>query len=111
MACVFCATGKLGLKRNLTVHEMIEQVLVARNRLADEDMKLRNIVFMGMGEPLLNYDAVAEAMYIMINKDKLAMSPKRITISTCGIVPAIDKLTEDFPTIGLAISLHAPNDE
>lgn len=111
MACVFCATGKLGFTRNLTCHEIIEQIMVARKQLATEGKVLRNIVFMGMGEPLLNYPEMSKALEVMTNQKKLNISSRRITISTCGIVPAIKKLGEEFPQVSLAISLHAPNDE
>lgn len=110
MGCSFCATGKLGLLRNLEFHEIIEQVMIAQSYLRDEDRILRNVVFMGMGEPLLNYTNVKHAIEIMTDQKKIDLSSRRITISTCGIVPWILKLAEDFPQVSLAVSLHAPND-
>lgn len=111
MACSFCATGKLGLLRNLEFYEIIDQIMIANITLAKEDKKIRNIVYMGMGEPLLNYANVAESIRIASHQKKLDLSNRRITISSCGIVPGIEKLGNDFPQVSLAISLHAPNDE
>ena len=111
MACSFCATGKLGLIRNLEFYEIIDQILWAVHYLAKEDKKLRNVVYMGMGEPLLNYDQVKKSIYIACNQKKLDLSNRRITVSTCGIAPKIIEFGRDFPQVSLAISLHAPNDE
>ncbi len=111
MACTFCATGKLGLLRNLEFYEIIEQIMIANELLEKEDKKIRNIVYMGMGEPFLNYKNVKESIRIASNQKKLDLSSRRITISTCGIVPGIKNLAEDYPQVSLAISLHAPNDE
>jgi 23S rRNA (adenine2503-C2)-methyltransferase len=111
MACSFCATGKLGLIRNLEFYEIIDQIMIAASKLHGEDKKLRNIVYMGMGEPMLNYDNVAHSIHIACTQKKLDLSNRRITISTCGIVPGILRLAEDFPQVSLAVSLHAPNDE
>ena len=111
MACTFCATGKLGLQKNLLMYEVVEQVMYAAKLLDSEGKKLRNIVFMGMGEPMLNYDVMKESIHIFTNQKKFDFSNRRITVSTCGIVPGINKFTEDFPQTSLAISLHAPNDE
>lgn len=104
--CTFCATGKLGFVRNLTPREIIEQVLTIQR---DTGLKVTNIVFMGQGEPLLNLDNVLKAIDIF-NKD-FVIGIRRLTVSTCGIVPQINKLAEmDFqPT--LAVSLHAPEHE
>lgn len=101
--CKFCATAKLGFIRNMTPHEIIEQVLTIQR---DTGLKVTNIVFMGQGEPLLNYDNVLKAIEIFNTDFQIGI--RRITVSTCGIVPAINKLADiDFqPT--LAISLHAP---
>jgi len=110
MACSFCATGKLGLIRNLDFFEIIDQLMIANLKLAQEDKKIRNIVYMGMGEPMLNYENVAESIHIASHQKKLDLSNRRITISTCGIVPGIIRLAEDFPQVSLAVSLHAPND-
>ena len=111
MACSFCATGKLGLIRNLESHEIIDQVMWAVHHLAREDRKLRNIVYMGMWEPLLNYDKVSDSIHIACNQKKLDLSNRRITVSTCGIAPRIVDFARDFPQVSLAVSLHAPNDE
>lgn len=111
MACTFCATGKLGLLRNLDFSEIIEQVMYANQFLEKEDRKIRNIVYMGMGEPFLNYENVKKSILIASSQKKLDLSNRRITISSCGIAPGIDKLGNDFPQVSLAISLHAPNDE
>ncbi|NCP77409.1 23S rRNA (adenine(2503)-C(2))-methyltransferase RlmN [bacterium] len=111
MACSFCATGKLGLTRNLDFTEIVEQIMIAVHHLAKEDKKLRNIVYMGMGEPFLNYENVKCSIEIASGQKKLDLSSRRITVSTCGIVPGINKIAEDFPQVSLAISLHAPTDE
>lgn len=126
MNCLFCVTGKLGLKRNLTTEEIIWQVLYANNyiknklayRQAGLDKKddgtrraVRNVVFMGMGEPLLNYDNVKKAIELMLPQDRLSLSRRHITISTAGIIPGIKKLVADAIPVKLAISLHAPNQE
>ena len=111
MACTFCATGRLGLQKNLETHEIIEQVMYAIHILNKEWKNLRNIVFMGMGEPMLNYEAMKESIHILTDQKKFNFSNRRVTVSTCGIVPGINKFTEDFDQVSLAISLHAPNDE
>ncbi len=110
MACSFCATGKLGLIRNLEFYEIIDQIMIANLLLAKEDKKIRNVVYMGMWEPMLNYDNVALSIHIASAQKKLDLSSRRITVSTCGIVPWILRLAEDFPQVSLAVSLHAPND-
>lgn len=111
MGCVFCATGKLGFLRNLDFSEILEQFDFVQKRLAKEDRKLRNVVFMGMGEPFLNYENLKTAIGILSNQKKYDISSRRITVSTCGIVPGINKFAADFPQVSLAISLHAPTDE
>ncbi len=111
MACTFCATGKLGLIRNLTCAEIIDQIMWTVHHLAREDKKLRNVVYMGMGEPLLNYGEVSKSIHIACGQKKLDLSNRRITVSTCGIAPRIIDFARDFPQVSLAISLHAPNDE
>ena len=85
--------------------------MIANIVLKKEDKKIRNVVYMGMGEPMLNYENVRESIHIASAQKKLDLSNRRITISTCGIVPGILRLAEDFPQVSLAISLHAPNDE
>ncbi len=111
MACSFCATGKLWLIRNLEFYEIIDQLMIADLLLLKEDKKIRNIVYMGMGEPFLNYENVAKSIHIASNQKKFDLSSRRITISSCGIVPGINRIGDDFPQVSLAISLHAPNDE
>ncbi|MEE3327236.1 MAG: 23S rRNA (adenine(2503)-C(2))-methyltransferase RlmN [Myxococcota bacterium] len=108
LACSFCATGALGFKRNLTTGEIIDQVLRAREVLP-ESSAITNIVFMGMGEPLLNLPAVTEAIGLLTDPKTLAMAPRRITVSTAGLVPQIRPLLEIGP-INLAVSLHATTD-
>ena len=111
MACSFCATGKMGLKRNLTSEEIVDQVLEFARILKKEDSKVNNVVFMGMGEPLHNYDNVMEAVRTLNNKDGFNLGIRHISVSTCGIVPAIKKFADEDTQVNLAISLHAPNDE
>ncbi len=112
LACDFCATGKMKRIRNLSYDEIVNQV-VKLNELAIEKhgRKLSNIVFMGMGEPLLNYNNVIKAMDKISAPDALAMSPRRITLSTAGIAKMIQKLGDDQVRFNLALSLHAPNDK
>jgi 23S rRNA (adenine2503-C2)-methyltransferase len=110
MGCVFCASGKSGLKRGLKAHEIVAQVLLARRHL-DEGEWLRNIVFMGMGEPLHHYDETALAIRLITEPEGISISPRRITVSTVGLLPGIARLARDFNgKLGLAISLHASND-
>lgn len=118
MACPFCATGQLGLTRNLSTAEIVEQVRAAARSLAAGDLpggptRLSNLVFMGMGEPLANYKAVMETVRRLIAPvpDGLGMSARNITVSTVGLVPAIDRLTAEGIPVTLALSLHAPDDE
>lgn len=113
--CDFCATGKQGFKRNLTLGEIIGQLYLAIGKLAPADdlyksRVITNVVFMGMGEPLLNFDNVVKAVRLMLDDIAYGLSKYRVTISTAGIVPAIKKLRE-VSLASLAISLHAPNDE
>jgi 23S rRNA (adenine2503-C2)-methyltransferase len=108
MACTFCATGALGFTRNLTTAEIVEQVCRMREVL-EEPRKITNIVFMGMGEPLLNLAAVSEAISIFIHPKAFAMAPRRVTVSTVGVLPKIEELIAIAP-INLAVSLHATTD-
>lgn len=106
--CAFCASGRSGLERNLTAAEIVDQ---ARRARFDEDAgRLTNVVLMGMGEPLANYDASAKAVRIFQHEKCLALGKRRVTISTAGYVPGIKKLAEDDLPIKLAISLHATDD-
>jgi 23S rRNA (adenine2503-C2)-methyltransferase len=110
MGCVFCASGKAGLTRGLTAAEVVAQVLFAKAYL-DPGERLRNLVFMGMGEPLHHYEQTVRALRLLTHPEGFAMSPRRITVSTVGLVPNIDKLGRDFGgKVGLAVSLHAPDD-
>jgi len=112
--CSFCATGKQGFNSNLTIAEIIGQLWWANYHLGvfEEKMERRvsNVVMMGMGEPLLNFDNVMDALNIMMDDCAYGLSKRKVTISTSGVVPAIDRL-KDYTDASLAISLHAPNDE
>lgn len=112
--CSFCATGKQGFNSNLSVAEIIGQLWWANYHLGAFEGKMErqvsNIVMMGMGEPLLNFDNVMEALSIMMEDCAYGLSKRKVTISTSGVVPAIDKL-KDYTNASLAVSLHAPNDE
>ena len=110
MGCVFCATGKGGFKRNLTVSEIILQLLFFARRLKITNERVDNVVFMGMGEPFLNYDAVMEAVRLINSKNGFNIGARHISISTVGVVEGIEKLSEELIQVNLAISLHAPND-
>ena len=112
LACEFCATGRLKLMKNLTAAEMYDQVeMIASIARERERSNLSNIVYMGMGEPLLNYKNVLESVERICGTPGLGMSPKRITISTAGIAKAIKRLGDDEVKFNLALSLHAANDE
>ncbi len=112
IGCRFCLTGKMGFKRNLKVEEIISQVVIAKKFVQEKgfELPLRNIVFMGMGEPLLNFDNLVKSLRILSHPKGFNFSRKRLTVSTVGIVEKIDELARVFPT-ALAISLHAPNDK
>lgn len=112
--CSFCSTGKQGFNRNLSTEEIVGQIWNAIASFEEldrvKDRPVTNVVFMGMGEPLLNFDNVMDAVDIMMDDFAYSISKKRLTISTAGVVPAIDKMGE-FTDASIAISLHAPNDE
>lgn len=112
--CSFCATGKQGFNRDLTSAEIIGQLWIAADSFNQFDPKAKrrvtNVVMMGMGEPLMNFDNVVDAMSIMLEDNAYGLSKRRVTLSTAGVVPALDKLS-DVSDVSLAISLHAPNDE
>jgi 23S rRNA (adenine2503-C2)-methyltransferase len=112
LGCEFCATGKLGLRRNLSAGEIFHQI-VEIMKLAQEkyNLPLTNIVLMGMGEPLLNYDNVLKAMEMVSAENGLGMSPQRITLSTVGLPRMIKKLADDQVKFNLAVSLHSANDK
>jgi 23S rRNA (adenine2503-C2)-methyltransferase len=109
--CGFCSTGKQGFNRNLSTAEIVGQLWVARRALGASraDRVVTNVVLMGMGEPLLNYDNVLPALRLMLDDNAYGLSRRRVTVSTAGIVPMIDRLREDCP-VALAVSLHAPTD-
>jgi len=109
MACAFCLTGKMGLLRNLTTGEIAGQVRVLANALGMRDRKF-NVVLMGMGEPLHNYDETMRALRILADENGFDMSPRRITLSTVGLLPALARLATEEVMPNLAISLHAPTD-
>lgn len=112
--CDFCSTGKQGFSRNLTSAEIIGQVWVAARSLSKNqgihDHAITNVVMMGMGEPLLNFDNVVSAMNIMLDDFCYGLSKRRVTLSTAGVIPAMARLRE-VSDVALAVSLHAPNDE
>jgi len=110
LGCLFCATGKSVFRRNLTDSEIVEQVILFARFLKKQSQKITNIVFMGMGEPFLNYENVLKAIKIINEKDGLNIGARHISISTVGITEGIKKLSEQNLQINLAISLHAPND-
>lgn len=117
LACAFCSTGKQGFNRNLTVAEIIGQLWIANkmvglevsDKVPQTNRAVTNVVMMGMGEPLANFDNVVTALDIMLDDHAYGLSRRRVTVSTSGLVPAIDRLRDRCP-VALAISLHAPND-
>jgi 23S rRNA (adenine2503-C2)-methyltransferase len=111
IGCPFCATGKFPFGRNLKAHEIVEQAVDAVHLLADEDRRLSHIVFMGMGEPMANYAAVVESVRRMSDPELLGISPRRIVVSTSGLIPRIQQLADEQLPVTLAISLHAARDE
>ena len=112
--CSFCATGKQGFSRNLSLAEIIGQLWIAENSFGDSREKgernITNVVMMGMGEPLHNFDPVVKAMELMLDNNAYGLSKRRVTLSTSGLVPQIDKLSK-LSDVSLTISLHAPNDK
>ncbi len=110
--CAFCSTGKQGFNRNLSTAEIIGQVWWANHELGKNEegnWPVTNVVMMGMGEPLLNFDSTVSALRLMLDDHCYGLSRRRVTVSTSGVVPAMDRLREECP-VALAISLHAPND-
>lgn len=110
MGCVFCATGQMGFARNLTSGEIVAQVLHVSRVLGARGENLRNIVLMGMGEPLHNYEATMKAMEIIMDHNGLAIAPRHITLSTVGLVPGIRRLADEERPFRLAVSLHGATD-
>ena len=112
--CSFCATGRQGFNRNLTTGEIIGQVWLATHLLAQnpatQNHRITNVVMMGMGEPLLNFNHLVKALNLMLDDNGYGLSKRRVTVSTSGVLPAMDKLKETVD-VSLAVSLHAPNDE
>jgi 23S rRNA (adenine2503-C2)-methyltransferase len=113
VGCRFCSTGHQGFSRNLTTGEIVAQLWFAehflRKHLGRQDRVISNVVMMGMGEPLQNYSALVPALRVMLDDHGYGLSRRRVTVSTSGVVPMIDRLGEDCP-VALAVSLHAPND-
>ncbi len=114
LECSFCSTAQQGFNRNLSVGEIIGQLWVANRALnvtpRPDQRVISNVVLMGMGEPLLNFDNVVKAMSLMMDDDSYGLSKRRVTLSTSGVIPAMDRLKE-VSDVSLAVSLHAPNDE
>ena len=108
LGCLFCATGAIGFRKNLSADEILDQVLFFRKN----DLPIDSIIFMGMGEPFSNPDNTFAAVDLMTDKDLLGLSPRHLSISTVGIIPGIERLTANYPNLNLAFSLHNPfNDE
>ncbi|MCE5249273.1 23S rRNA (adenine(2503)-C(2))-methyltransferase RlmN [bacterium] len=111
MNCAFCRTGAMGFIRNLTAGEIVDQLLRMRSRLKASGGDLTNIVFMGMGDPLDNLDAVLKAIKIITMETGLSIGQRKVTVSTCGLIPGFARLAGEFRRIGLALSLNASDDE
>lgn len=111
MGCVFCATGQMGFKRHLTAGEIVQQVLWFARDLKARNDQLTNIVVMGMGEPLHNYEATMRALDVLTDPDGFNFGARRITLSTVGLVPLIERFAAEKRQVNLAISLHAASDE
>lgn len=107
VGCVFCATGQMGFDRSLTAGEIVGQAVFVRRALGLSGERLRNLVLMGMGEPLLNYNAVMTALDILRDQGGFSISPKRVTLSTAGVIPGIIRLADERRPYSLAVSLHA----
>ena len=117
IGCRFCATGKMGFKRNLTAEEITDQVLFWRQYLQKNlkfkisNLKLTDVVYMGMGEPFLNWNQVSESIRILTDKKLFGFGSRSISVSTAGIAEGIEKMTKEFPQVNLAVSLHFADDE
>lgn len=110
VGCQFCATGQMGIKRNLTSGEIVAQVLHLARELNAQDQKLTNVVLMGMGEPFLNYNNTLAAIRALIHPNGFQMGQRRITLSTAGVAPAIRRFADEDLQVNLAVSLHAATD-
>jgi len=119
LGCLFCATGKMGFKRNLTSEEILEQVIffsrylknITLSEVEGSAIRVTNVTYMGMGEPFLNYESVLTSIRILNNKDYFNIGARSISVSTAGIIDGIKKFSEEGLQLNLAISLHAPNNE
>ncbi|HJJ23007.1 MAG TPA: 23S rRNA (adenine(2503)-C(2))-methyltransferase RlmN [Nitrosopumilus sp.] len=111
MGCVFCATGQMGFEKNIKAEEIVAQVIHFADILQQRGEHVTNLVFMGMGEPMANYDEMIRAVRILTHDRGFGIGQRNITISTIGVMSGIDKLAEENLQVGLAISLHAPNNE
>lgn len=111
MNCSFCATGKSGFIRNLTAGEIVDQVIQMQKSVSQSERRIANVVLMGMGEPLLNYDNVLKAIRILNIPEGTAIGLRHIAISTCGIIPGIERISDEGLQIKLAVSLHSPFDK
>jgi 23S rRNA (adenine2503-C2)-methyltransferase len=111
VGCLFCATGQMGLNESLNSEQIVDQVLFFSRLLKKEDLKVTNIVYMGMGEPMLNLKPVSHSIEILIGADKFGLSRRHITLSTCGYIDELREFMELDLGVKIAISLHAPNQE
>ncbi len=111
MGCIFCATGQMGFKKNIKAEEIVAQVIHFAHLLQERGEHVTNLVFMGMGEPLANYDETIRAIRLLTHNRCFGLGQRHITISTIGIIDGIDRLADENLQVGLAISLHAPNDK
>lgn len=111
MGCAFCATGKSGFTRNLSAGEIADQVIAIQREIAPSERRIANVVLMGMGEPLMNYDNVLKAIRLMNCAEGIGIGIRHIAISTCGLVPGINRLADEGIQTKLAVSLHSPFDE
>lgn len=113
IGCPFCATGLMGMKRNLTAEEMTDQVLFWRQFMRREKIegRLSHVVYMGMGEPFANYENVSESLKILMNPELFNLAARHISVSSSGVVPQIARFASDFPQVNFALSLHAASDD
>ena len=111
VGCAFCASGRLGLRRDLTAEEMVDQVFHFARLLRDDERRVTNVVFMGMGEPFHNYDQTLRACRLLNDESGFNLAARSISVSTVGVVPGIDRFAEELLQLNLAVSLHAATDE